>query len=104
MSQLKKGLKKRIMYLENKDGSIDGTNARIGYVTFSKTGKSIYYRGKTFKRIKGGGISGNYYEEDSGDEYWISGIKKKGSNVHWAESTSVTIDDDALSEYNTMKS
>jgi len=32
-------------------------------------------------------------------EYWISGIKRRGSNTHWAESVMVKIDEDAKQEY-----
>jgi hypothetical protein len=87
------------MYLENKSEAGDREQARIGWVTFSKTGRSIYYRGKRFQRVKGGGISGNYFDVDSGDEYWISGVKKTGTNRHWAGGGEILIDDDARSEY-----
>jgi len=87
------------MYVENKDGDIDGVSARIGWVEFSKSGRTVYYRGKSLKRATGGGVKGNHFDEDTGDEYWISGIKKKRSNTHWAESTKVSIDDDAMDEY-----
>lgn len=88
------------MYVENKDGDIDGFCARIGWVSFSKTGLTVYYRGKTLKRARGGGISGNHYDENTGEEYWISGIKKSGSNTHYAESSvSIHVDEDALTEY-----
>ncbi len=42
------------MYVENTRTRIDGHTARIGWVTFSKTAKTIYYRGRTLSRIKGG--------------------------------------------------
>jgi len=101
-NQLTKGLKKRVMYVENKHGDIDGVPARIGWVKFSKTGKSVYYRGRTL--TKANGIYGNFLDTDSGDEYWVSGVKKRGSNVHWAESLEVQIDDDALEEYERLRS
>jgi hypothetical protein len=101
-TQLTKGLKRRVMYVENKGGDIDGVAARIGWVTFSKTGQSVYYRGRTL--LKANGISGNFLDVDSREEYWISGVKKRGSNVHWAESVSVEIDDDAREEYQKLKS
>ncbi len=103
MSQLTKGKDKRVMYVENKEGEIDGVRARIGWVTFSKTGQSIYYRNLVLKRIKGGGVSGNFYEEQTGQEFWVSGIKKFGSNAHWAEPVDIYIDDDALDEYRSIK-
>jgi hypothetical protein len=101
-TQLTRGLSRRVMYVENKDGDIDGVSARIGWVSFSKTGKSVYYRGRTLS--KANGISGNFLDADSGDEYWISGIKKRGSNVHWAEAVNVEIDEDAQEEYLRLKS
>jgi hypothetical protein len=36
-------MKTRIMYIEQKDDGINGP-ARIGRVTFSKSGRSLYYR------------------------------------------------------------
>ena len=103
-NQLTKGESRRVMYVENKDGDIDGASARIGWVEFSKSGLSVYYRGRTLKRARGGGVSGNHYDEETGDEYWVSGVKKRGSNAHWAEATSVHIDEDAKIEYEKIKS
>lgn len=101
-NQLTRGQKRRVMYVENKHGQIDGARARIGWVTFSKTGQSVHYRGRTLS--KANGISGNFIDVENRHEYWISGIKKRGSNVHWAESASVVIDDDAVEEYRKLKS
>lgn len=64
------------MYIENKEGLIDGTDACIGWVSFSKTGKTIYYKGKTFISNKGKGVRGNFRDLETGEEYWISGVKK----------------------------
>ncbi|MEA1989990.1 MAG: hypothetical protein U9N57_12405 [Pseudomonadota bacterium] len=91
------------MYVENKGGEIDGAVARIGWVEFSKSGRTVYYRGRTLKRAKGGGIRGNHFDEETGEEYWISGIKKQGSNTHWAEPVKVMIDGDAVEEYKRIK-
>jgi hypothetical protein len=87
------------MYIENKGSSIDGAHGRIGWVMFSKSGQTVYYRDKILKKIKGGGISGNFYEEETGEEYWVSGVKKRGTNAHWAESIKVAVDEDAADEY-----
>jgi len=102
-NQLTKGKKRRVMYVENKSGDIDGAQARIGWVEFSKSGLSVYYRGRTLIRLTGGGVSGNHLDEETREEYWISGIKKRGSNVHSAESVSVVIDEDAKDEYWKLK-
>ena len=88
------------MYVENKNGFIDGIPARIGWVTFSKTGNTIYYRDLVLGKIKGGGVRGNFSDAATGDEFWVSGVKKRGSNTHPAESAiQVHIDKDALAAY-----
>jgi len=91
------------MYVENKSQAGDHGDARIGWVTFSKTGRSIYYQGKCFQRLKGGGVAGNYFDSETGDEYWISGVKTSGTNRLWAGGGDVQIDDDARSEYEKIK-
>lgn len=99
MSQLTQGKKRRLMYVESKSEAGDRGEARIGWVTFSKTGRSIYYAGKRLQRIKGGGVAGNYFDAETGDEYWVSGVKKDGTNRHWAGGGEIQVDDDARSEY-----
>jgi hypothetical protein len=54
------------MYVECKGGLLDGAHARIGWVSFSKTGRSVYYRGRSLNRMKGGGILGNFIDIESG--------------------------------------
>lgn len=102
-NQLTQGQSRRVMYIENKDAAIDGASARIGWVEFSKTGLTVYYRGRALRRANGGGIRGNYVDSMTGDEYWISGIKRRGSNTHWAESTTVMVDEDAREEYERIR-
>ena len=48
---------------------------------------------------QGGGASGNYYDMETGDEYWVSGPKSNGRDRHWAGSGPVEIDVDARQEY-----
>jgi hypothetical protein len=48
-------MKSRIMYIERKADGLIGP-ARIGRVTFSQTGKTIYYRGQEFRSLKGRGL------------------------------------------------
>jgi len=54
------------MYVELKTGYNDNGPAWIGRVTFSKTGQTIYSRGKSLSKIPGGGISANYRDVDTG--------------------------------------
>ena len=85
----------RIMWVERKDG-LAGP-ARIGRVSFSKSGKSVHYAGKTFQTLAGRGFKANYFDVATGDEYWISGCRKDGRDALY--STDVEIDDDVRTEY-----
>jgi hypothetical protein len=72
-------MKSRIMYIESKAEGLEGP-ASIGRVTFSKTGKTIYYRGRSFQSLKGYGFKANYFDVESGAYYWISGPRKDGQD------------------------
>lgn len=91
-------MKSRIMYLEYKGENLTG-DARIGRVTFSKTMKSIHYKGKIFKSLKGSGYKTNYYDAETGEEYWISGCKKNGGDRLYNERLPIYIDEDIQKEY-----
>jgi hypothetical protein len=91
-------VKTRIMYIECKAGSLDGP-ARIGRVTYSKTGKSLKYGGRTFQSLKGRGFKSNYYDVETGDAYWISGPRKDGADRLYGGSQPVEVDEDVADEY-----
>ena len=88
----------RIMYVENKSAGLTGP-ARIGRVSFSKTGRTLYYQGRSFQSLKGAGLKSNYYDVETGDEYWISGPRRDGGDRLYGEPIPVEIDDDVREEY-----
>jgi len=88
-----------LKYIELKTGFNHNGPAWVGLTSLSKTGKTIYFNGKAFKRIASGGVAGNYYDLESGDEYWISGIKKNGFDRHWAGSGKIKIEAAAVKKY-----
>lgn len=88
----------RIMFIECKAGGLTGM-ARIGRVTFSKTGRTLYYRGQTFQSLKGAGFKSNYYAVETGEDYWISGPKRRGGDALYGGSTPIEIDEDVREEY-----
>lgn len=88
----------RIMYIERKAGSLTGAS-RIGRVTFSKTGRTLYYRGQTFQSLKGAGFKSNYYCVETGENYWISGPKRRGGDRMYGSVLPVEIDEDVRTEY-----
>ena len=85
------------MYIECKGGGLTGP-ARIGRVSFSKTGATLYYGGKSFCRTTHG-FKANYYDTDTGEYYWISGPKKNGQDALYATHTAPEIDADIAEEY-----
>ncbi|MFL6227521.1 MAG: 1-deoxy-D-xylulose-5-phosphate synthase [Pyrinomonadaceae bacterium] len=87
------------MYIEYKGDGLSGP-ARIGRVTYSKTGKSLYYGGRRFYSLAGMGFKANYANAETRERYWISGCKKDGSDGLY--STSVEIDEDVREEYWTL--
>ena len=89
-------MKSRIMYIECKGNEISGP-ARIGRVTFSRSGKSLYYRGRRFQTLSGSGFKANYFDCETRKHYWISGCKKRGGDRLY--SGTIEIDEDVREEY-----
>jgi len=93
-------MKPRIMYIDDKSGNGGITGpARIGRVSFSKTGRTIYYQGRSFQTLRGGGFKANYFDTETGEEFWISGPHKDGGDRLYGERTPVEIDEDCREEY-----
>ncbi len=85
------------MYIECKAEGLSGP-ARVGFVTFSKTGKTIYYRGRSFQSLKGG-YKANFFDTETMEQYWISGPRKDGADRLYGERVPIEIDEDAREEY-----
>ena len=91
-------MQSRIMYMEYKGSDLTGP-ARIGRVTFSKTGRTLYYGGKSFRSLKGAGFKSNYYDVETNEQYWISGPRKDGKDRLYGERVPIEIDEDVREEY-----
>jgi len=90
------GHRTRVMWIEQKAGELAGP-ARIGRVTYSKSGASLSYGDRSFRSLKGRGFKANYVDVESGEEYWISGCHRDGMDALY--STTVHVDEDVLEEY-----
>ena len=86
-----------IRYIELKTGYNDNGPAWIGNVKESKSGKTIYFNDHAFQKYHG--AYSNYIDIETGDEYWISRVKKNGEDRHWAGSGKITIDRKVIGEY-----
>lgn len=89
-----------LMYLELKSGYNDNGPAWIGYVKTSKSGQTLYWNDHAFQKYNGG--SSNYVDIETGEEYWISGVKKHGINRHWAGRGVIQMDRRAVTDYLTL--
>jgi hypothetical protein len=85
----------KVMYIEEKPGLAG--HARIGRVTFSKSRKTIYYKGRRLQTLNGSGYKANYFNLESGLRYWISNCKKDGNDTLYPGI--IQIDDDVPEEY-----
>ena len=84
-----------IVYLEMKP-YLAGP-ARICRVQYSKTRKTIYYKGLTLQSLKGGGYKANFFNVDTDMWYWVSKCKKNGNDTLYPGI--IEIDDDVRDEY-----
>lgn len=82
------------MYVEYKGDGINGS-ARIGRVTFSDSGRTRYYDGWALRQCAG--YKYNHYDIKTGEQFWISGCKKDGTDRNY--SGIVEIDEDVRQEY-----
>ena len=65
----------------------------------SRSGRTLYFNGLALARASGGYAFGNYVAWPTGDAYWVSGVKKDGSDRHWAGSGPITVEAAAVDEY-----
>lgn len=87
-----------LRYIELKTGYHGDGPAWIGRVKVSKSGRTIYFEGRALK--KGArGAAGSFYDLETGEAFWVSGIKRDGQDRHWAGSGKVLIEAAAVDEY-----
>ena len=86
------------MHIEAKSGGITAPG-RIGRVTSSKSGATLYYGGKAFRSLEGIGFKSNYFDVETGEHYWISGPRRDGRDALYATRVQPVIDDDVEDEY-----
>lgn len=63
------------MYIENKETG----EAHIGRVSFSRMYNTVCYRDVILQRAGSEKIRGNFFDNKTDEEYWVSGWKKKRS-------------------------
>jgi len=63
----------------------------------SKSGRTIYF-GRALKQGSSG--AGNFVDDlETGESFWVSGVKRDGTDRHWAGAGKVLVEAAALEEY-----
>ena len=93
-------MKPELKYIELKSGFGDTGPAWIGMVEYSKSGRTVYFNGRALKNINAmGREGGNHYDIETDEEYWVSGVKKDGTDRHWAGGGKIMIDRNVVALY-----
>tara|TARA_R110000868_G_scaffold33215_1_gene120817 strand:+ start:4332 stop:4907 length:576 start_codon:yes stop_codon:yes gene_type:complete len=90
-------MKTDIVYVEIETGASHNGKAWIGKCFYSKTGQTIYFNGNVYRKSKG--FSSNYFDIESGNGFWISGVKKNGNDRHKFGKGIIEIDESIIEEY-----
>jgi hypothetical protein len=92
----------RIMYVQLKTGhNTDQGPAWIAWVKFSKTWRTAYVHGRSLRRFTGtahANFDSNFYDQETGEEYWVSGPKRDRSDARYS-SRQPEVDPDARASY-----
>ncbi|MEQ1894069.1 MAG: hypothetical protein ABL998_16125 [Planctomycetota bacterium] len=89
----------QLIYVELKSGQSDRGPAWITRARVSKSGRTVYFNGRALKSLFGSGVYANYVCMETGDEFWVSGVKVRGGDRHWAGGGPVMVDARVLDDY-----
>ena len=85
------------MYIEECTGGNHNGPAWIGRVRFSRTGETTYFNNKALGKANMN--AGNHFDRETGEAYWISGVKNNGHDRHRFGKGIVFVDRAVLEEY-----
>jgi hypothetical protein len=85
-----------LKYIELKTGFSDNGPAWIARVKLSKSGRTIYFNGRALKQSQ---RPGHFLDLETRESFWVSGVKRDGTDRHWAGSGRILVEAAALDEY-----
>lgn len=92
----------RIMYVQLKTGyDTDRGPAWIARLRFTKSWRTAYFHDLVLRRVTGtanSNFDSNFYDIETGDEYWISGPKRDQSDTRYG-SQKPLVEDDVQEDY-----
>lgn len=85
------------MYVELKTGyDIDRGPAWISRVSYSKSGRTVYFKGRTLRHFRS--FDANHYDVDTGENFWVSGPHRDGQDRRYS-GLPVEVDPDVAEVY-----
>ncbi|WP_435770776.1 hypothetical protein [Nocardioides sp. SYSU DS0651] len=97
----------RIMFVQLKTGyDADRGPAWIARVTFTRSWRTAYFRGRTLRRVTGtarANHDGNFVDVETGEGFWISGPKRDRTDARYS-SAQPQVDPDVRAEYESFLS
>ncbi|MGD0843562.1 MAG: hypothetical protein ABSA06_04240 [Geobacteraceae bacterium] len=91
-------MKPIIKYIEHKPAEhTDRGEAWIARVWPSSSGKTLYFNDMALKQCSGNDC--NHFDLVTGESYWLSGVKKRGSNRHWGGGGPIQIEQSIVEWY-----
>lgn len=88
----------RVMFIQVKTGhNTDKGPAWISRVRYSKSWQTAYWHGLTLRHATGM-FDANFYDTQSGDEYWLSGPHRDRGDTRYS-TIRPTVDDDVREIY-----
>jgi hypothetical protein len=90
-------MRDRVMYVELKTGhNTDRGPAWISRVRFSKSGRTVYFKGRTLRHFRS--FDANHYDVDTGESFWISGPHRDRQDRRYSN-VPVEVDADVAEVY-----
>ena len=94
-------MKASIKYIEHKPAEhTDRGEAWIAHVWHSSSGRTLYFNNMALKRCAG--VDSNHFDLVTGELYWVSGVKKRGSNRHWAGGGPIQVEQSLVEWYQAL--
>jgi hypothetical protein len=90
-------MRDRVMYVELKTGyDTDRGPAWISRVQFSKSGRTVYFHGRTLRHFRS--FDANHYDVETNENFWVSGPHRDGGDRRYS-GLPVEVDADVAEVY-----
>lgn len=87
----------QLLYVELKSGFSDNGPAWIGRGAFTRSRRTVYFNGWALHKVKGNGV--NHIDAETGSFYWVSGVKKDGTDRYKFGGGKIFINEELVGEY-----